>query len=315
MEKNTITDTNKITEIILQNKKDLAFIIGNGINRFFNSNILAWKDLLCSLWLEIIGVRIIDIPKGLGLTEFVDILELKSWNSTKPGRNSNQYLVQKKIQALLQEIKPNTNENPLLMKIQNLDIPILTPNFDILMEKTLELEFHKLNSTGFTDFYPWECYYAPQKLTNPLDGFGIWHLNGMIKYFRSIKISMTQYMGNVERARKWIHAGSENSLFKGKNQQNWIGRNSWLHIIFNKSLFIFGFGLEETELFFRWLLIERAKYFKTFPERSKNGWYLCVENVKEPPNFGRDFFLENSGFSILKVPQYENIYEDVWKNL
>ena len=90
---------------------------------------------------------------------------------------------------------------------------------------------------------------------------------------------------------------------------NWRGFKTWLHIIFNKSLFIFGLGLEENEVFLRWLLIERIKYFKQFPDRKHKGWYIS----KKEDNAGKKFFLERVGFEIIEVDDYSDIYENIWK--
>ena len=82
-----------------------------------------------------------------------------------------------------------------------------------------------------------------------------------------------------------------------------------LHIIFNTALFIFGLGLEESEVFLRWLLIERARYFKRFPAREKPGWYVCL---REPRNEGKELFLQKLGFTYVTVDRYEEIYHDLW---
>lgn len=81
-------------------------------------------------------------------------------------------------------------------------------------------------------------------------------------------------MKSVERARNLIHKGNEERLFLGKNVS--IGKDikTWLHIVFNKPLFVFGLGLEENETFLRWILIQRIKYFKRFPDRKFKGWYI-----------------------------------------
>jgi hypothetical protein len=78
-------------------------------------------------------------------------------------------------------------------------------------------------------------------------------------------------MGSVQRARGWIHSG-EQRLFGGKDRTTWTGRYSWLHVVFNKPLPILGLGLGETEVFLRWLLIERARYFAKFPKRAQKAW-------------------------------------------
>ncbi len=148
----------------------------------------------------------------------------------------------------------------------------------------------------------------------PTEGFGVWYPNGMLKYHRSIKLGLSQYMGNVERARKLIYKKPESIRFEGKSRNYWDGYKTWLHIVFNKSIFIFGLSLDETEIFIRWLLIERAKNFRNFPDRKKHiGWFLANKDI-DPPTFeGKKFFLKSVGFDVIEVNDYKTIYEEIWK--
>ena len=97
-------------------------------------------------------------------------------------------------------------------------------------------------------------------------------------------------MGNVTHARKFIHGKSSLFAFDGKNTRNWSGADSWLHIFFNKSLFIVGLGLEESETFLRWLLIERAKYFRKFHNKKHKGWFITKSNKSDKNREGRRLF-------------------------
>src|SRR3546814_19304421 len=108
-------------------------------------------------------------------------------------------------------------------------------------------------------------------------------------------------MGSVEKARNFLHKGNDAKLFNGKNQNNWNGSKTWLHIIFNKPLCVFGLGMEENEVFIRWLLIERAKYFKKFPNRQKRGWYVAPK-IEKPADklIGKIKFLKGIGFEIIE---------------
>lgn len=120
-------------------------------------------------------------------------------------------------------------------------------------------------------------------------------------------------MGNVERARRLIHKRPENISFEGKNQSFWPGYKTWLHIIFNKSLFICGISLNETEIFIRWLLIERAKYFRRFPDRKHKGWFVIKNGNNNPQDEGKKFFLQSVGFEVIEVNAYQAMYEEIWK--
>jgi hypothetical protein len=164
---------------------------------------------------------------------------------------------------------------------------------------------HRSKKGGFTDYYPWETYYGSNAVRDPSQEFGIWHVNGMQRYHRSIRLGLTHYMGSVERARGWFHKGNEGCLFSGKNVRGWDGAATWLHIIFNTPLLIFGLGLEENEVFLRWLLIERARYFRIFPERRKSAWYVHVGKIDNP---GKQFFLSGVGVQTILATSYDEIY-------
>lgn len=190
--------------------------------------------------------------------------------------------------------------------IQELNAPILTTNFDTYLSDSLQTKryilSHKENLYKFNDFYPWNVYFSNKKINDPLHEFAIWHINGLTNYHRSIKLGLSDYMGCVERARKMIQGNSLNEYFNGKNQEYWIGYNTWLHILFNKDLFIFGLKLDENEVFLRWLLIQRAKYSRMYNTLLK-GWYI---NQKIPK--GKRFFLEQLGFEVIDIKNYNDLY-------
>jgi len=306
----TISSPLEIKEIINNNGHDTAFVLGNGINRFYSKENLSWEQLLLDLWNRYTSSEIHQtrIFKGISFTEFYDAIDIQNTNNEKFDAT-----IQKEVKTKMQFWEPNLNQNRILNRIREFDTPILTTNFDDLIPKSLSLDFHKMETKGFTDFYPWSCYYSDRELIDPLSGFGVWYLNGMVNYHRSIKLGLSQYMGNVERVRKLLHNNRENIYFDGKNRNNWAGYLTWLHIIFNKSIFIVGLGLEENEVFFRWLLIERAKYFKKFPDRKKEGWYITVKNDNDINFLGKKFFLESVGIKVLEVEDYETQFVKIWK--
>lgn len=298
---------NNIKKIFSRNRNDLAFIFGNGINLHYNESNVSWSDLLLDLWGAYSFNTKSSIPTGITFTEFYDVLEIQNYSQDNFGSK-----LQKDVVARMEKWIPNGSQNLVLNKIKKLNAPLLTTNFDDLIPKSLRLDFKKISGSKFTDYYPWSCYYSDRELADPVDGFGVWYLNGMLKYHRSIKLGLSQYMGNVVRARKLMHKRSENISFEGKNQPFWRGDKTWLHIIFNKSLFICGLSLDETEIFIRWLLIERAKYFRKFPDRKYKGWFV-MKNVSNPQDEGKKFFLESVGFEIIEINDYQSMYEDMWK--
>ncbi|MCD9187876.1 MAG: hypothetical protein LUM44_15755 [Pyrinomonadaceae bacterium] len=71
--------------------------------------------------------------------------------------------------------------------------------------------------------------------------------------------------------------------------------------------------MEENEVFIRWLLIERAKYFRKFPERAKSGWYVSPKRKKaDDRDIGKIKFLEGIGFKLIETDDYAGIYETPW---
>lgn len=196
----------------------------------------------------------------------------------------------------------NSDLTKLMTYFQSLDVPVLTTNFDTLMSQSLHLFKHKKMGTSFTDFYPWNVYFSDKELEHPVSGFGIWHINGIVEYPRSIKLGISDYMGNVERARKMLLSHDFNEFFNGMNQSNWSGYYTWLHAFFNKDLFIFGLKLNNDEVFLRWLLIQRAKYSQLY-NKGLRGWFVDY-NISKATRF----FLEHIGFEAISIKKYDTLY-------
>ncbi|WP_298520714.1 SIR2 family protein [uncultured Kordia sp.] len=296
----------EIQEILFTHKEDLGFILGNGINLHYQKDNVSWYNLLLDLWKTHADEPMDEIPEGISFIEFYDALGLQ--NVTQSGFSTQ---LQKDVKAKMLDWQPDNAQNLILDKIKTFNAPILTTNFDDLIPKSMKLDMHRIANTSFTDHYPWATYYANNELKSPLDGFGVWYMNGMVKYHRSIKLGLSEYMGNVERARKMVN---NNYGYIPNNTTNpWVANNTWIDIMFNKSLCIFGLSLDETEVFFRWLLIQRAKFFKRFPKYSHKGWYIMKSEDNNPKTIGKKFFLKSVGIEVIEVEDYPVLYEDIWK--
>ena len=220
----------------------------------------------------------------------------------------------KYIQYKMRDWETNDIIKRIVTKIKELNSPLLTTNYDDVFSKSiknLKLQIVKNNGAKFSDIYPWNCYYSDNKSNKYTSGFGIWHINGMVKYHRSIRIGLTDYMNCISKARQMLKGSIifENDEENHKNKSMyWKGYNTWIHQFFNNSLFIFGLSLDENELFLRWLLIQRKKYYLTFAQKH-NGWYITKDKLSE----GKTLFLESVGIEIIKVQDYKTIYEDIWQ--
>lgn len=296
----------EVQSIFVENQQNIAFLFGNGINRHFNKEIHSWEGLLLELWEKFSNhIAKPSIPSGISMTEFYDVFQLKL------GREENiDNEIQKTVKSIIQQWDGDHAQNVIVDKIRSMEAPLLTTNFDQLMADTLDLSLNKLPVSRFTDFYPWACYFSNEVLQNPLDGFGIWHINGMANYHRSIKLGLSHYMSNVSRAKEFLQGDLYKHDINDHRGSNFI--NSWLNIIFHKSLFIVGLSLDENEVFLRWLLIERAKYFHRYFDRKQKGWYILKKGENSISD-GKKFFLESVGFEIIELDDYESIYEKIWE--
>jgi hypothetical protein len=285
---------------LLQNhRNNIALVIGNGINQYGPAKKAnSWNDLLVKLAGRYFPSGFHGVPGGIELTEFYDVLELKS------DKSISEKSLQKEFCDLLSSWKCFGHHKRIVKWAKEANAPILTTNFEQALSDAGGCIMYRVKKGGFTDFYPWETYYGTRVISDPSKEFGIWHVNGMQFYHRSVRLGLTHYMGSVERARGWLHKGNERNLFSGKDVHRWAGAASWLHIVFNTPLLIFGLSLGENEVFLRWLLIERARYFKKFPDRKKEAWYVHHSILKD----GKRFFLEGVGVQPVGVASYDEIY-------
>lgn len=294
-----------LRSLLIRKRSQLALVIGNGINRYGRAkDTNSWHKLLLGIAAEHLPAPLKKVPKGISLTEFYDVLDLKANDGSESGT------LQQEFCDRLADWEPFDHHRSIVGWAKANRVPILTTNFDEVLSGAGECSLRRTVKGAFTAYYPWESYFGVEDLRSPTDGFGIWHINGLQRYRQSIRLGLGHYMGSVGRARDWIHNGDEEKLYSGKNVRGWRGSKSWLHIIFNRSLMIFGLALEETEVFLRWLLLERARYYRRFPARRKEGWYLHPGDVMDP---GKDFFLSGVGIKPKILDGYDEIYaQHVW---
>lgn len=76
----------QLKSIISENYDNIAFIVGNGIHRYFNNNAISWEGLLKELWRRYVDKSLGNFPsEGISNTEFYDLVELnymRSFNTT-----------------------------------------------------------------------------------------------------------------------------------------------------------------------------------------------------------------------------------------
>lgn len=290
-----IYKSDEVKEIIKNNKDNIAFVIGNGINRYKKNGkddkAKTWENLLHKLTKKHLG-EIEKLRKGISYTELYDIYDLENENVK----------CQKKVCEILAAWKQKDSHRNVIEFAKSLDIPIMTTNYDSLLSDNLD--FFKFGIKGFSDFYPWSCYFSNRKLMIPSDGFAVWHIHGIIKYYRSIRLGLNHYIGLIHKASKFIKYG-EDCLHRVSNNSEWLGSKTWLDLFFKKSIIMFGLGLEKDEIFLRWLLLERSKFIKKKKLNLKSYFIDKESNIEG----SKCYFLENVGFEVIKVNGYKDIYE------
>jgi hypothetical protein len=232
----------EMKKLLQKNQSDIALVIGNGINRYGSaSSTNSWHDLLVQLAVAHLSAKHDSVPVGIALTEYYDVLDL---TKTDPGKS-----LQKQFCELMTNWQYDEHHERIVKWAQKADVPILTTNFDQVLSDAGKCTLRRTKKGNFTDYYPWESYYGSKEISDPSREFGIWHVNGMQHYHRSIRLGLTHYMGSVTRAHKWLRKKNKRNLFSGKDVRERDDAVSWLQIVFNKPLMIFGLGLEENEVF------------------------------------------------------------------
>lgn len=288
----------KLRTLLSKHSSDIALLVGNGINLFGATGENSWGCLLSQLAREHLDPKHEKVPKGISHTEFYDVLELAFARTQVDPKLVVQFC------ALMASWKPMEQHEAIAGWAAHHEVPILTTNFENTLGEAVGCTFRRTGNKRFTDFYPWETYYALTDVIEPCTQFAIWHINGMQKYPRSIKLGLTQYMGSAARARGWLHNGA-GRLLSDPAGTAWKGAMTWLQVFFHKPILVVGQGLPETEVFLRWLMIERTKYFRLYPDLQKRAWYVHVNG--ELP-VGKVLFLKAVGFEPFPVGSYDEMY-------
>lgn len=279
-------------------------MLGNGVNRYKNNQPVSWEHLLNSLSLNLDNTK---VPKGISFTEFFDILSISSKDIIL--KQKERHFLQKQFCSLIDLWEPTVYHESIVKWAKRNKNPILTTNFDSNLSDAINAKLQRNSQKKFTYYYPFESYYSDQQspITQPSRQFAIWHVNGMKRYPASIRLGLTHYMGSVEKVRPKIQKGAR-GLYNSK-VNNWTGSDSWLDVFFHCPLVFIGISLDETEIFLRWLLIQRAKYFIKFPERRKSAWYIYSK--QDHLSNGKRFFLEGVGVIPLEVNDFGDLYSQV----
>lgn len=294
--------TPTLPSILADHGHNLALVIGNGVNRHdAPEDNNSWSTILAGLAGDYgLDVRTPTLREGMSLTELYDLLDLSPPPASAAGRS-----LQEQFCDRLQGWVHRPHHERIITWARARGAPVLTTNFDDLLARAGGCRLLPPRVSGFTDYYPWGRYYGDAELADPTDGFGIWHINGMRRYRRSVRLGLSHYMGSVQRVRDWLHEGKPDRLFDAEAKADWPGATTWLHVLFNMPFVMFGLALDENEVFLRWLLIERRRYVSKFPQHHQPGWYVYPAAEAKP---GKLRFLEGMGVTPVQVTDHAEIY-------
>lgn len=287
------------------NSENPCFLIGNGINRYNQKKSegdVSWEGLLLNIYNNLSLEKRNFIPEGISLPEFYDIIDLVKEGKVKTS-------LQKEFADKL-DWKPKPHHLKIITKIKERDAQILTTNFDFVLQKAANANMFRYRIDGLrllSDFYPWDSYFSDFEKKDPFNSFSIWHIQGQKNYHRSIKLGLNQYLLMVERVKRYLPINS-----RDENENPY---QTWLRLFFEKDLIIMGLGLQEQEIFIRWLLLQRAKYFKKRPELRRKGFYINHEK-SDKRNVGKKFFMKSVGIDYVDfIEDYIGFYEGFWNEI
>jgi hypothetical protein len=330
-----MTLTEFINKELNPNIKESIFLMGNGINNHCQTTS-SWKDLLTALAETYIGTGQHDYDKilkdnSVSYPEFFDLIQVSCDASDE---TFDYRTIKNGIKEGFEKWKSQNAHKLWTDKMIELGRPLLTTNYDYLLEysnddikdfmrsRQYNKQFFRplhINKTkkgrpkGFTPFYPWHSYYSNQQISNASKEFAIWHIHGFCEYTSSIRLGLSDYMGAVGKARRWLLKSTGNPSNKRSELKKWVGNNSWLDIFINNNVAIVGLSLEVQESFLRWLLIEREKLYKKHPDIRKKTWF--IHNKNDRMKAGKKLFFEKLNIEVIEATSYKQIYEGIPKKL
>lgn len=188
---------------------------------------------------------------------------------------------------------------------QKYRLPILTTNYDTLLEDSVNAKEHNYKHESSSENFPISLSYTNNNVPD-YNGFGIWHINGVIHYPKSILIGLSHYMRAIEYARNLLFPPNKFDAEIIQNQWSNPLRGTWIDLILSKHLIIFGLSLDKDETLLRWLLIERAKFYAMFHYMQKQAIYIVPES--ETLEEGKVLFFKTVGIDVVSVKDYDSVY-------
>ena len=322
----TLVDKLKTTNFSLR--------LGNGINRYASDEHdlnHSWRGVLRAIAMERGALpgdaadEILDDPSGVSFPEFIDLISLDHGGN----QADDQPTIKQELSEMIAGWVPSVTHSRVVNYCHSHDIPILTTNYDTLLAQSAEhvIDFvtnqnrqtrkkhlqSPINQRGrgFTRYYPWHSFYSDKDVSDSdvLDSFAIWHVHGVHHYPDSIRLGLMDYMSFITRAKAWIQTGIGARWRDPASHEDWDGANSWLDLFLHKPLVIAGLALDVQETTLRWLLIERARFYRRNATYGEAGaWYYIAFLQDGEVSAAKQHFIQSLGGTIITYESYGDFY-------
>lgn len=287
------------------NDKTAAILWGNGVNNYINNRykdqlrddeiIPSWGDLIKEVATHF---QVEGIDNWLNDASY-SYPELFSWITDGDRTDAHE-----ETASILESKKANQWYFKVAQRFMEWGVPVITTNYDLLLEKMLGLAGFRLGDER-SEKYPFN-YYATfkekPKPIDPLKEFAVWHCNGLAIKPVSMKLDLSDYCLYAARLRDKIPLESEH--FANKKGFS----SSWLSPFFHNTLVIIGLGLPTSEFFLRWLLHERYILKQKYPESVGEGFYVTSKEDKH----GIESMLKNTGIELIEYDSWNVMYSDIF---
>lgn len=319
-------DLKKLKDELSGCKDNLAFIFGNGINRYAwndagDKSDISWDGMLLHLWKDVCNEDFLicdyknnpKIPdEGVTYTEFFNILEsfLQNQNHSLP-KHKRVGLKKRTKDYVMKHINEVKDYHRKLQKLleKSFNCPVMTTNYDYNIGEGWDFDPEYKDAKWYTNNFLMESYRAKPTVKNPFNEFSVWHINGSLKFAQSLRIGLSDYTSIISQATERIKNWRD-STKSGSPNMNIGFYKSWLRMFFEKDLCIVGLSLDTNEVLLRWLLIERKKYLDTHPDVKVKTWYVAR---KGDVDVGMDFYLDFLDVELVALKDYKEVYEGIFK--
>lgn len=225
-----------------------AFLIGNDINNI--SNGVSWQDFLQTLMkhYNVNGEIKLDYKPFPLLYEEIFLKSLKK-----------SQIKEFSFKTFIAEHAKQIQANPIHDLIRRKSPShIITTNYEYLLEGP------ERSSEG-NGLINERLYSIFRKCT--LNNINYWHIHGECDHPKSINLGYEHYSGQLQQMRNYVVTGTnyksskipKTGLYQRLRDNQQPKNHSWIDLFFTHDIYIFGLGLEFSEIDLWWLLTFRAR--------------------------------------------------------